>query len=121
MTVMAYPRALQPKKPTTASTTRRPMTYPCRTGRRLDDESCVKTGSVMKAARVCEIPAAAIGPAAPAEADVDTDIAQSAPQDGSRASRDDAAQLGTIVCERLYERLDFNADSSAECLSRSLL
>jgi hypothetical protein len=94
MTVMAYPWALQPKKPTTASTTRRPMTYPCGTGRRLDDESCVKTGSVMKAARVCGIPAAAIGPAAPAEADVDTDIAQSAPQDGSRASRDDAAQLG---------------------------
>jgi hypothetical protein len=36
---MAYPRALPPRKPTTASTTRS-MTCPCGTGRRLDDESC---------------------------------------------------------------------------------
>jgi hypothetical protein len=50
MTAMAYPRALPPRKPTTASTTRS-MTYPCGTGRRLDDESCVTTGPVMKAPR----------------------------------------------------------------------
>ena len=73
MTAMAYPRALPPRKPTTASATRS-LTYPCGTGRRLDDESCMKTGSVMKAPRVCVIPAAAIGLAA-AETDVDTDIA----------------------------------------------
>jgi hypothetical protein len=74
MTAMAYPRALPPRRPTTASATRS-MTYPCGTGRRLDDESCVKTSSVMKAPRVCVIFAAAIGSAAPAETDVDTDIA----------------------------------------------
>jgi hypothetical protein len=54
MTAMAYPRALPPRKPTTASTTRS-MTYPCGTGRRLDDESLVTTGAVMKAPTVCVI------------------------------------------------------------------
>jgi hypothetical protein len=54
MTAMVYPRALPPSKGTTASATRS-MTYPGGTGRRLDDESCVKTGSIMKAPRVCVI------------------------------------------------------------------
>ena len=54
MTAMAYPRALPPRRPTTESATRS-MTYPCGTGRRLDDESCVKTSSVMKPPRVCII------------------------------------------------------------------
>jgi hypothetical protein len=65
MTAMDYSWALPPKKATTASTTR-PRTCPCGTGRRLDDESCVKTGSVMRATRVRGIRAAAIGLAAPA-------------------------------------------------------
>jgi hypothetical protein len=85
MTAMAYRRALPPKKPSAASTTR-PTTYPCGTGRRLDDESWVKTGSVMKATRVCEIPAAENGPAAPAEADVDTHIADQLHNDRMRAT-----------------------------------
>jgi hypothetical protein len=74
MTAMAYPRALPPKKASIASTTRA-RTFPCGAGCRGDDESWVKTGSVMGATRVCGIPAAALGLAAPAEADVDTDIA----------------------------------------------
>jgi len=55
-------------------------------------------------------PATAIALAVPAEADVDMDIADQLHRHGSCASRDDTAVLGTMVCERRYERLNLNAD-----------
>jgi hypothetical protein len=54
-------------------------------------------------------PATAIALAVPAEADVDMDIADQLHGHGSRASHDTAV-LGTMVCERRYERWDFNAE-----------
>jgi hypothetical protein len=45
----------------------------------------------------------------------------SAPQDRSCAAREDNALLGTIICEPLCERVDLNADRSAQYLSRKLV
>ena len=74
----------------------------------------------MKAPIVSGIARPQIALAVPAEAGVDMDIANQVHRHGSGASRDDTALLDTIVCERLYQRLDFNADRSAEFLSGNL-
>lgn len=74
----------------------------------------------MKATILFGALAAAIALAAPAHTDVDTDFANQLHTDGIYGPRDDIAWLGKIVCERLYEHLDANADRSAEFLSQNL-
>ena len=63
---------------------------------------------------------AAVTPAAPAHADVDTDFANQLHTYGIYGPRDYNAWLAKITCRRLDEGLDSNAEKSAAFLSPNL-
>jgi hypothetical protein len=63
---------------------------------------------------------AAVGFAAPADADVDADFADQLHGYGIYGPRDDNAWLAKITCERLHNGLDDSAYTSAQFLSNNL-
>ena len=64
--------------------------------------------------------AAMVALAAPAHADVDTDFADHLHGSGIYGPRDYNAWLGKIVCNRLGNGTDANADTSAAFLAKNL-
>src|SRR5258708_40286180 len=75
---------------------------------------------VMKGIRLASIAAAAIAPAlvfaAPAHADPDVDFANELHTYGIYGQKGYNAWIGKITCQRLYNRLDKDADMSAKFL-----
>ena len=74
----------------------------------------------MKTTMLCGILAAATALAAPARGDPDADFNDQLHGYGIYGPRDYNAWLGKIVCERLYNGVDANADKSAAFVSHNL-
>lgn len=73
-----------------------------------------------KLAALASVMVTAVTLAAPAHADVDTDFANQLHAYGIYGQKDFSAWLAKIMCKRLGNGLDANAEKSAEFLSHNL-